>query len=108
MAAMRLSSSASRSRKAAVAPERLGVGDVLGIGGEDVGRALRAAPRAMAASASSFCADGASARTCAAARARAPISAIRAATSGGNGIGPAGVDGGDLGEAHGPVSVQRP
>ena len=59
----------------------LGLGHVLGIGGEDRGRALCGSASAMAVSASFFCAVGASASTRAALRARCPISGITAAVS---------------------------
>ena len=106
MAATRLSSSRSRSRKAAFAPELLASACP-----RHWRRGCRAragaAPRAMAASAASFWADGASARMRAADRARRPISIITAGTSAGETDSPpAGVDGRDLGEAHGPISVE--
>ena len=61
IAATRFSSSASRSRKADGCAGGFGLGEVLGIGGQD--RALRCAriAFAMAASALSFCPAGASA-----------------------------------------------
>ena len=59
----------------------LGLGHVLGIGGEDRRPCAARIVSAMAASALSFCAVGASASTRAALRARCPISGITAAVS---------------------------
>ena len=102
---MRLSSSRSRSRKAARAARPPRLGDVLGIGGENVGARRRIAC-AMAASAASFWADGASARMRAAARDADDLDHHGRHIGRGNGFRPPGVDGRDLGEAHGPISVE--
>src|SRR3954471_6011487 len=75
MAATRLSSSVSRSRKAASAPARLASAMSSALAARIFALSWRIA-RAIAASAASFCAVGASASTRAAWRARCPISGM--------------------------------
>src|SRR6266545_1391491 len=76
MAATRLSSSASRSRKAAVAPPDLAAARSAALAARMSALWVRIA-LAMAARAASFWAAGARASTCAPARARCPSSGIR-------------------------------